>query len=372
MVKSNKKYRKLFYHHLLETLDNYDVKKECKFGLLSGDLGLCLLSEVFGMREAQVKSHQVFLSSVSTYNNLDKPTLNLHNGLASIHWIVKYMKWESKIEDFENIESMLIRTLDTYLDQGNFDLLYGANGLMVTLYSDSSRRHELIVKYLKALELNRRDDKYGIFWASNGGEVVNFGLAHGLCSIIMVLLKYRDVEKVKIDRMINSIYDSIMNRLLFEDVIKVPCAIAKDGRTFYDEGFGWCFGRLSVGYCFLKTGSILENSEMKQLGLRMIDEGIYQKRSFRSYQHKYCLCHGDTSKAYMLKKVFDITNHPKYIEESVKIIDKINEELFRNNKLNENYSSSRSILTGFSGYFLAAHEIEMNTKNPKWNEILLL
>jgi len=61
-----------------------------------------------------------------------------------------------------NIELMLIRTLDAYLHQDIFDLLYRDNGLMVTLYSDLARGYELITKYLKALELNQREDKCGV------------------------------------------------------------------------------------------------------------------------------------------------------------------------------------------------------------------
>ncbi|SHF77790.1 lanthionine synthetase LanC family protein [Pedobacter caeni] len=358
-------------------LNDYTLKGVFKFGLLGGDSGLCILLKNLRAEfdeEFYIENMYSLINKHFNYiNNSKDINFSFHNGLSGFYWLIRYLLDEddSLSTYLEEMKSPLLWAFDNFIDNGNFDLLHGANGIMVSAV-DQKNQKKFIDNYYCSLKKHAQYDKHGVLWPLTNSNVYNFGIAHGLSGILQVLSKYNSPEQTHINELILEISLSLINRMEYrQEKTWVPCAIPEGNETCFDEGLGWCFGRLSIAYPLLRVAKKFNNNKIFTISDRIIKESLTMETTFKNAKHKLCLCHGITSSAYMYKKIFDLTGDEIYRQKSVLLCEEVLKELLKEDLLVSEYDTNYSILSGFPGVFLAIKSIIKNEVSD-WDSILLL
>lgn len=361
---------------VVQQIKTYLQGDKFKFGLLGGDMSLCILLEEFqesiDPREYQNLMTELINRNIRHVNEADELSYGIYTGISGLYWTLQHLnKDESYTSYLEQLKPTLDWALDHFLDNGNYDLLYGANGIMISLVGTESAG-DLINKYLRSLKRTAQYDEYGIFWSLTNSAVVNFGLAHGLAGIMQVLILYRLFNVSEVDIMLIDISASLINRIdVGGEIARVPCAIAEDKTIFFDDGIGWCFGRLSIGYSLLRFYQILKNEQTKVIADRIIKESLTIVPNFKDLKHRLCLCHGYASTAYMYREIYNINCDQVYLDKAVSICESIVIELFEDGHIVSELADRYSLLSGFPGIILTINHI-LTMRHSRWQEVLLL
>ena len=137
-------------------------------------------------------------------------------GFEGIYWAIFYAYKCNILDSYDilaDIEPYLFSSIEQDIENNNFDLLYGSIGkILFYLESDLDidKRNNLINKILISLFNNRIENEKGIFWydIEEGENLINLGIAHGLPSILIFLIRLKTVQYKNLEKVIKG-YDFI-------------------------------------------------------------------------------------------------------------------------------------------------------------------
>lgn len=379
--------------NFLKKLSQDDVLIE-QNSLLLGDAGLLFLL-LFCKKhvpiDTELKSHLDKIIVEGLNQCLDiVSTADVNNPIgdiqvSSVMLLLSYGGENQSIEEIEDLINELIpmiyRVFFYKLSSKNFDLFHGCSGDLVQLLNIEVIDPSIFDYYIDTLISDAQSDDAGIVWHSvgkSGERYVNLGVPHGLCGILLILLKLFEKGRLKNVEIIYQVVNSLKNRSV--DSAKYgfffPGTTSVKGEDIKSSVLSWCYGDLGAAYAFLLFEKLFGESEFRTEGLKLTKNAIKRVDWLADNRSPLSICHGLPSIAYLFFKIFKVTGCERCRERSMYWTERsIN--FLEANYAPENISKApiylkNSLIYGIPGTAISLFSICQDRIYPEFDDLILL
>lgn len=253
----------------------------------------------------------------------------LGNGFTGVAWLVKHF---INLDILTSDSNLTLHAIEPYIEaialqqikQADFDLIYGAIGTGIYYLETEPVAHKTLLQNLckRILETAVETGQGKITWldpSAKGKPEINFGLAHGIPSIISFLV--RTYETGILPPATLTKIEAAVQWLLEQEMQNTPCMYPasitweKDTALRRPARLAWCYGDAGIALTLYRAARLLQNdslhSKAKEIALyattRKIDTaGLSYYKSGQYYDP--CFCHGCSGIMYQLHKLAALTN----------------------------------------------------------------
>lgn len=256
-----------------------------------------------------------------------KPQLTgIINGSLGVALIIELLVEREMLSKDESLRfdevfmQLMYKDLGNDFKEKNYDLLDGylTKGIYFLQIEDRAGL-ELIIKELA--ESREEIEGFNV-WVDYlnlkfypDSLCVNFGLSHGLCSIISFL-----IECYKKDILAVTCYELISEAIAFMlhfaksdgDTIFPSKLNIKTSNVSFNERLAWCYGDLSTSLIMLKAGYLLNNEVWQKKGMDILE--IASKKDFTTakiYRSRNAIdngfCHGVAGVMHLYNRILMLT-----------------------------------------------------------------
>jgi lantibiotic biosynthesis protein len=387
---------------LISIIENTEDKND---SLLSGQIGKILyyfyLFRYFEEDQYADKGVEILenvLHNIETKKSSYLLKFPFGSGMSGLGFVISLLKDEGIIDiDFENQlisfdEIVYIKALEEIAEK-NTDYLYGAMG--VFLYLSRRLSNPKVEGYLEemidALTKTAIEDERGIRFEnsliakSNKTDNTNFGLAHGQCGILMILLKVhaQGICENKIERIVARGIDYLIS-------YKTPQDFSKDKYSFfpmsinenqswdsaenigeYGSRLGWCYGDLNEILLLLTASKQFKKPEWAEMANEMGYHTLDRKTRRETKIIDAHICHGSVGMAQFYKRFYELTTLPMYAEAHEYWIERTLDFLDKETQDPAFIAHANELLEGFVGISLGLIS-SVAQENLKWDSVFLL
>lgn len=359
-------------------------------GLSGVNIALCNFNSI--------KYHTIILSNIEKIIlEINKNNFNhtFCSGLSGFAWSLNYLLQKGIIKKndvliFDEINSFLYRKMIENIKNKNYDLLYGSIGVGLYFISNfnSNYNKDYIEELIDYIELISIKDNNGLKWEStvfdpneNPILVYNFGLSHGIASIISFLTKAY-LKNISIDKT-KRILDAAINYLLHNenDLEKDDCFFPSwinDNDGYRKSRLAWCYGDLGISVALYNAAKALENKSLEEYALKVLRYSASKKNLENEFVFDAGLCHGTAGIAHIFNRMYWNTkdeifkNTASFWFEKTIEMSRFHDGLAGyKTKKNNGWESEFGLLDGITGIGLALNSWITQTE-PTWDECLLL
>ncbi len=259
-------------NQIAEELLVYNFDSEKNMSLTNGLPGISLFLFLYAYYKQderyQEKASKLLLQSVEiVMQGNAQPTFA--SGLAGLGWLIEFLIQKEYIENEEilsPLDDQLYQIMLRDFKMNNWDFFHGGLGIAFYFLKKHKKGKSLI--YLKdaiqALQELREKDTNGIKWKSlnllNGQQSYDYGLAHGMPSIISFLSKccQKDVEYTTCKSLMNDAIEHLLSqkKRSQEWPNLYPCYI-KNGKTKTFSRLAWCYGDLGICTSLINANKVI-------------------------------------------------------------------------------------------------------------------
>jgi hypothetical protein len=334
--------------HLTDTRD---------FGLMSGFGGIALFFYYYYLHSKNTThlfhGFNIITNLIERINcNEYIPNTAFSDGLCGLGWIFTHLHEKNLIEiDTNTFFNDLDSTLSTVLIQelnkkNNYDFLYGTLGYGLYFFKRNQLKREnyLLTEIIRNLYNSQfNGNKYFPLQSFNYSakqEVINFGLAHGLPSIIIFLSKI--FHKINENYLIEELLNKTINFLLSKEnksetnLSKFPYWINNDQQISASSRLSWCYGDLGIGLALYFASKALDNNIWFEHSLDILYHSSKRRDLKINSVFDAGICHGTAGIAHIFNRMYNYTNISDF---------KFASEFWINETL-----SMASFADGFAGY----------------------
>jgi lantibiotic biosynthesis protein len=293
--------------------------------LFSGLSGLSLLySNLFliSKNEADSKKAIELLEKSIELLSDGKADLTLANGVAGVGWLVKYLIKKQILTPADadvlaDFDELLVQSLkiDALRENSYYDFLFGLIGKGVYFFEDdrpvNAEALELIFQRLKRLAIEGKEGKlwYDILGKEQRNEqeyYYNYGLAHGLPSIVIFLSNLFDkgIQREQCKEFTQSIISHLQKQRLENEISEYPSFSSSRAPS----RLAWCYGDLGITFAFIRAAKTLEKpllmSEASSVTLASADRQLNRaliRTEDDSIENGFC--HGTSGLAYLFNQL---------------------------------------------------------------------
>lgn len=314
--------------------------------------------------------------------------------------LVLHLAIEDEImdNDFENLflefDTIAFEGASKHIIEDNPDPLHGAIGSMYYLIQRTTDNPETVVyleKLVEALYTQAIKDEKGVRFLNKhlekfqSHQKFNFGYAHGLSGILMVLSKIYE-KGIAQELCKEMIYEGTRYMLSYKTApdfeqkkysflpLSTDEEIAwnhPDNYKEYGGRLGWCYGDLSQMFYLYSIGKLFNNNDWiniaDEIGAVVVKRKIFDDTWISASQ----FCHGSAGLVYLFRKTYLLTGNYNYKLSSEywleKTINKFEKELDDENNIN----LRADILEGFIGVSLVL-QAEKYGIDYYWDKMFLL
>jgi lantibiotic modifying enzyme len=322
----------------LENSDEINKKIDFANGSAGVAIFLGLASKYFENENYKEKSIEFISNCLEKIPKIDYELEGtFFNGLSGIVWSILFLNKNNIIEIdensfFEEFDLYIEKFLINSIEKGEYDLLHGYLGIGLYLLEkpDNSNSLMLLEKIFDALKQNAIECEDGIKWNDYWGlkyatdkksKIYNFGMAHGIPSIIIFLVKLyeKNIRKNEIERLI---YGAINYLLANKNDESHFCSFSTAKTEFLpinnDSRLGWCYGDTGPAIAILKAGIVFEKEEWISESKIIIDKIVSNRDVNNSLIRDANFCHGSLGIAHMFSRINayfkkeEFSNYEKY------------------------------------------------------------
>jgi lantibiotic biosynthesis protein len=368
-------------------------------GLFNGSLGLlyyyyhagrALQNEAL-LQQAEEMLGQVFEDMNETEGGLIGAALS--SGGAGLGFVANYLQQHGWI-DFDTDEELF--ELDAYLadsalqqlDEDNTDPLHGALGI---LYYFTTRRqtpqinawvNAIATKVVgKAIVTEAGHWFKNSFWKEPNHPVeVNLSLSHGLCGILVVLLKAYPflTDPGPVEKVIREGIRFILGHETDFDLEKKHYSffpgnyLLKDGRPERPtERLAWCYGDLNEVLLLYRAGNVLKDAAYTAMADKVGFATLARNTLPLTFNEDLQFCHGSAGLAQFYKALYQETQHPVYwdrYEHWIKTTLDLVDPCMAENKFEK---SPAGLLEGWAGVGIVLCEY-LADEPSEWGKVFML
>jgi lantibiotic biosynthesis protein len=246
------------------------------------------------------------------------PSFTYCDGLTGIAALFSYLRekefFDSSIDGLlEQCDQVLHNALQVTLDNANWDYLHGAIGMILYFIErnktgrDTTALEPMIEKVVQGQ-------------LEQGREYTNCGMAHGLVSLLMLLIKYARIaaDPANIRSNIKAIAEKLLafrspdpgSLSVFPSIVKP----AEPGEWNYEVPLGWCYGDTTISIGLYHAGKTLHSpylvKEATELALHTTRR--VNRQDSRVFDAGFC--HGSASVAHIYRKWYQYTLDPVFLD----------------------------------------------------------
>lgn len=313
-----KQYKKEAEEKLLEIaniMKEYDFGKMSDIGLLGGYSGVMIFlfhcSRHYEDQSYADKAVEILYKTVDIINQGDVP-YNYSGGISGFGWTLEYLA-ELEFIDTVDILHELDVDLSNYMthmaESENWDALHGGIGIAwyLILRKENPVVLEALEKLVDIMEELSIEDKEGIKWVSHNNYLkisnYNFGLAHGMPSIIIFLKKCienninKDKAKALLDHNLKYILSNKIDNPKDENIY--PLTITDKEGPAGGNRLAWCYGDPGIVLSLIQANEVVGTLDKEIISLT--DHIVSRKGLDTNRMSDACVCHGTVGMIPMLQ-----------------------------------------------------------------------
>ena len=303
-------------------------KEQDSCGLMGGTLGeLLFLLYYYDLTKERYILAYIFskLDKIITMSNsYNKIGYSFSHGLSGIGWFIDVVKRKGLIDSSSNdvlgsVDEVIFNHSLEDLKSGYYDYISGSLGALVYFLRKESPPIHYIKQYLEVLNQIKQSKGNQFFLYENEKKIsCNFGLSHGIPSIIAILLIA--YEKKICTSLSHNLISGFVEFLLSN--MHTP---ENKGDTYFSYStdfparptrLAWCYGDLGVGYILYKTSIMLGAGQLEAKALEILSYTAKRSDPIQNWVFDACLCHGSAGIAYLFRKVYDISSDRVFADTS--------------------------------------------------------
>jgi lantibiotic biosynthesis protein len=286
---------------------------------------------------------------------------------------------------FIQFDEIIFKKACQQIKEGNLDYLHGALGSLY-YFSFRVQKNENIEAYISLMidliiegtitESNGTyfENKY-INQLNDTPDNLNFGFAHGLSGIMMVLLKVYQtgIENDKVQKLISGFIEFTLSKyqeteFKTRQFSHLPMTIELENKGNYGSFLGWCYGDLNQAIMFYQAGKILERNDLTRIAENISETTLKRIQKKGVYLDNIFLCHGTSGLTQMYDALEQISGDNIYQEGSQYWLSQTMDYL---EKFDWELGNFGGLLGGLEGLGLVLMSSQTHTKTL-WNRLFLL
>ncbi len=317
-------------------------------------------------------------------------TSSLSSGLTGLCFINTLLEDDDFMDlemnkTFIQFDEIIFKKACQQIKEGNLDYLHGALG---SLYYFSFRVQknenasfyitemiDLIMEgsvcqsngmYFKNTYINKMNDT---------PDSLNFGFAHGLSGMVMVLLKVYQtgIANNEVQKIINGFIEFTLSKyqeIDFEtkQFSHFPMTIEPKNKANYGSFLGWCYGDLNQATIFYQAGIILKRNDLTRIAKNISRTTLKRIQEKGAYLDNPFFCHGTSGLTQMYDALEQISGDTLYQEVSQYWLSQTMDYL---EKFDWELENNGGLLGGIEGLGLVLMGSQTYTKTL-WNRLFLL
>jgi len=372
-------------------------------GLLGGKTGLFMALLLYAVHSKNSKCRKEGIKILETafdkIEQSDSYVFSFCNGLAGFGWALEYLEQKGYYEGntnilFEDFDLVLSHVLDFEMQQGHYDFLHEALGIVLYFISRIEKNKDLLPILQKfIIQLNELKEKHStgsIKWISvidreKQQTGYNISLSHGMSSIAVILSKLYAINGMN-KEMIKSLLQDCITYILEQELDKdkygsfFPIFAIESMEQLHGSRLAWCYGDLGIAMALWQAGIALQNETWKNKALEILLFAAEKRRDLEANMIiEAPLCHGTVGIGHIFYRMWWNTRLPEFknaadywMNETLKMA-KFEDGLagYKAWFGKDGWINEYSLLEGIAGIGLALmtyyYEVE-----PNWDECLLL
>lgn len=306
---------------------------------LSGRLGLSFYYyHLYKATETPSFKHKAesLVEQVLANINSAKPSLvgpTLGSGGAGLGYTLNFMQQEGFLElevndELDEMDAYLFSTAGSLIEEDNIDYLHGALGV-VHYFAEKAARWPPAMRYLDDLveRICSRavQEETGCWFRNNllkvnGRQIINFSLSHGLCGILLVLLRAGKISAHQ-----DLIRKTVKEGIRFILKHKIDVDFSRNEYSFFPFMVGqhvseisapnrmaWCYGDLNEVLLLYRAGAFLQDSSLEKLADLIGMQSMMRRDEPSTLVTGAGFCHGAAGLAQFCKVLHSETGQAVY------------------------------------------------------------
>jgi lantibiotic modifying enzyme len=309
------------------------------YGLLGGNAGVILfyLSLYDHTQDEAILEHiqRELEKSVELFNRTPENN-SWGYGLAGFAWLLITLSQRELIDhadiiDLDEVDETILKSLEEDRKLANYDCFSGivGKGLYFLKRAEQTDCRPALEQITDAIAGMAQKDEQGTYWFDYGDATpdyenhVNFGLAHGMPSILnlLTMIHKKGIRQDVIETLLRGALEwMVYKSRVIEGAHHFPYILNTRTGSFSPHHLpgrlAWCYGDLGVASCFLAAGKILNSDTLYELGYQT----ALRMAGFRDAERfdiaDASICHGSSGVALILKKLYGATSDIRFKEAS--------------------------------------------------------
>lgn len=309
---------------LKEISKSFDTYDESDCSLFLGQSGLVLFMAYHSKHKERLNESEAYVQELFDYFQ-EPDNLNFSFGIAGILHTLYHLEKEDFFDFEDNISDFDYSIFHEFISNDtSLDFLHGNTGVVFSLLEQNigPKYDYLFDAWIASIDKIKENDPNFLKWKvdftlakdEHPTEGYSFGLAHGVPSIILVLLKLFDRKKdFKLLQYLNKSIDFLLSvRFDASSEFYFPSQLVNNDKT--DSNLAWCYGDLGVAMAIFQYAKYFDKRELVEFALE-----IFTKHSSKRDVHTYTVvdasfCHGSVGIAHIYARIYNYTNIELYRE----------------------------------------------------------
>ncbi|MBK9222611.1 MAG: lanthionine synthetase C family protein [Saprospiraceae bacterium] len=361
----------------------------------------CFIIILIHYKEIKVKKELADSYINDCLESISKKCLenNFGNGLTGIVCGLLFLRSRHFV-NFEpdyllnEIDEVIFDFANNELNASNYDYIYGGLGglqyfleRMPNLYARNAI--EILIRQIDIISEKIDDsvtwrDYFTTKFGHNEKKRYNFGLAHGIPSIIYFLSRVYNlnINRQKCFELLHGSINWLLQNKFNNSNLSLFPSFLEINEKANSSRLGWCYGDLGIANALWYAGISLGNNVWKTEAISILMHACGRKNLENNFVFDACVCHGAAgihllfNRFYQSTKLIEFKYASNYWLEQTLEMSRFEDgfagyktKVMRNNE--PIWINSSGFLYGISGIGLCLISAISNVE-PKWDRILLL
>jgi hypothetical protein len=280
-----------------------------------------------GEEEHKKKSLYLLNNLISVFGDHDFST-GVIEGFEGVFHTVEYLKKCNIIDDsrefLEEIEENLFQSIENDIDDTMFDVFYGSIGKIQYFLNEERIQEEKVIELINqlidSLWESKTEENGQYFWIDKFTndpklELIDLGLAHGLCAILLFLLRLKELKfnNPHLDPLIYGVIETFKraeNKEKGTSFFPDRYSIKNSHLNLINSRLAYCVGDLPITYAFCYAAQVMKDNELLEYSKQIIKISTYKEVSsshLKQFKENdffdIGFCHGIGSILYLFHKI---------------------------------------------------------------------
>jgi lantibiotic modifying enzyme len=316
ILKIEKKINEISY-----SLDNYN---DPNCSLFIGQSGVVLFMVYYSRYKQNLNKSEENVQALFDYF-LQPNNFNYSYGMAGILHSLYHLENEDFFDFGTNIKDFDYSIFSQFIsNEKTLDFLHGSTGVVYSLLEQNidAKYDYLFDGWIASIEKIKENNIDYLKWKTDFTLLTDdvskigycFGLAHGVPSIIITLLKLyeRKKDSKTLEYLDKSVAFLLSNRYEISSDFYFPSQILND--SIIDGNLAWCYGDLGIAMSLFMYGNYFNKEEVLSFAHEIFTKHSSKRDCLIYTVVDASICHGSVGIAHIYARMYNYTNVELYRE----------------------------------------------------------